>query len=788
VVRLIFVSLLDDVREALRRIRRNPRTSLLATGTLALGIGAATAVFTLFHSALVAPPPYRDPDRIVSLIGHRGENHYVNVSPPDFLDYVREPGLFECGALTNYAEFNWTGQSLPGFDGAEVLRGLWTSADYFRVFDQPLAAGRGFAAGEENVAVISHGLWQRRFAGRSEVVGQSITLNGEPHTVVGVAGPRFLSYEPYEVAVWVPQPLDASDQWRDSRGYTASLRLRAGVTVPQAQQRMDALTLRLAEAHPATNRGYSVRVEPLMDQFHREARPMLMALAGAVICLLLIAAANVASLLLARATTQSRELAIRAALGAGRLRLYRMVLAESIVLALAASGGGAVLGAWLLAAGKALLPPQMQYGWLFAIDVRVFLAAFLVSAAAGVIAGLAPAFESFRLAAGGLRPHFGRNRLLRGIVTAEIALATVLSIGAGLLGKSFIGLVNRPLGYDTDQLLGMRVRLIGERYKGIDRKAAYWAELVERAGALPGIARAACVSDLPMGWQYMGSGIQVAGQKANAHYIEASPGYFGTVGIPLLAGRGFTDADHSLAEPVVIVNDLLAATYWPGQSAIGRQLKADKWRTVVGVVRRIRHGGPEDRYRNEIYLPYRQANVGTMFLVVRTLGAPESAVPAILATLKSIDPDVPAFEIRSMRKAFEREIAMPRLPMVFTVVFAALAAALAALGLFGVVGYWVSQRTREMGIRAAMGARAEQLRSLVLRQGAVMAAIGLAIGLGASLAVMRLARSLLYGMSERDLLVYCGAAALALVSTLAACWVPARRAARTEPAAALRME
>jgi putative ABC transport system permease protein len=256
----------------------------------------------------------------------------------------------------------------------------------------------------------------------------------------------------------------------------------------------------------------------------------------------------------------------------------------------------------------------------------------------------------------------------------------------------------------------------------------------------------------------------------------------------LLAGRCFTEADHSLAEPVVIVSDLVASSFWPGQSPIGRQLKADRWRTVVGVVRRIRHGGPEDDFGNEIYLPYRQANVATMFLVVRTMGAPEAAIPSIRVMLKSIDADVPAFEVLTMRQAFERETERPRLPMLFTSVFAALAALLAALGLFGVVGYWVSQRTREIGIRAALGARAPDLRGLVLRQGAAMAAIGLVIGLGASLALMRLLRSMLHGMNERDLLVYTGAAGVALLSTIAACWLPARRAARIEPAAALRAE
>jgi len=791
---MVLLSLKDDVGEALRRIRRNPRTSLLAVGTLVLGIGAATAVFTMAHTVLAAPPPYRDPGRIVSLTWHRkGRSGGSSI---DFRDYRREPGLFDAAALTDYAVFNWTGQSLPGFDGAEVLRGLVVTADYFRVLDQPMAAGRGFAPeedqpGHDQVVVLSYSLWQRRFGGNPAIVGQSLTLNGKVHTVVGVAGPRFLPYEFYDVQAWVPFLLSTS--WRD-----CFARLARGLTLEQAQQGLDALTARLALAYPASYQGYSVRVDPILKETRDKARPAFQALMGAAACLLLIAAANVASLLLARSTRQAREIAIRAALGAGRFRLYRMVLAESVMLALISSAGGCVLGAWLLTGAKALMPSAMQFDWAFALDGRIFLAAFLVSALAGFVAGLAPAFETLRVAAGGLHPSFGRSRLLRGIVTAEIALAVLLSVGAGLLGKSFLALLDRPLGYNPDHVLGMRIRLIGERYKGVDNRASYWSELMERAGALPGVAKAASVSDLPMGEQYIGGGFEIAGRtplpgepRLRAHYLVASPGYFATAGIPLLAGRGFTESDGPQSEPVAIVNDLLAETYWPGQSAIGRQIRSsarEPWRRIVGVVLRIRHEGPQDEYENQIYVPYRQQNWNTMFLVLRTHVPPEALIPAVRASMNALDPDVPAFLIRSMKTSLEKEIATPRLPMVLTAGFAALAALLASLGLFGVIGYWVSQRTQELGIRAALGARAGALRGLVLRQGAALALAGLALGLGASLAAMRLLRSLLFGMSERDFTVYAGVVVLALAATLLACWLPAAQAARTDPAVALRQE
>jgi predicted permease len=660
--------------------------------------------------------------------------------------------------------------------------------------DHPMAAGRGFLPGEQHTVVISYGLWQRRFGGRADVIGQTMTLDRVPHTVVGVAGRGFVTYGHYEVLAWVPFP--AETQWRSSRQYDCYARLADGVGMEQARRRMDALSHRLAEAYPASNKAYTAKVEPFLGDMREEARPAMLVLVGSVLCLLLIAAANVASLLLARAAGQAREMTIRLALGAGRLRIYRMVIAESVMLALIASTGGALLGAWLIAALRALIPASLAIGWAFALDARVFAAAFLLSTLAGLIAGLAPAFETFRMAAGGMRVAASRSRLLKGITTAEVALAVVLVIAAGLLGKSFVRLMNRPLGYRTDSLLGMRIRLGGERYKGIDRRAAYWSELAERAATIPGVAKAAFVSDLPMGWQYSGGPFEVFDRppkpgEANprAHQLVASPGYFATLGIPLLAGRGFSESDGPQAEPVAIVNDLLAQNIWPGESPIGKQIKAwdgKVWRRVVGVVRRIRHGGPEDEAENQLYIPYRQGNSSVMFLVVRTRTAPEAAVPQIRALLKSMDPDVPAFEVRSLQAAFERETALPRLPMTLTVGFAAMAALLAALGLFGVIAYWVSQRGKELAIRSAIGARPAALRRMVLRQGLGMAAIGLTAGLAASLALMRYLRSLLYGMSEHDTSIYAAAIVLAVGTAAVACWIPASRAARVDPAQALR--
>jgi predicted permease len=789
----------DEVREAFRRVRRNGRTSLLAVATLALGIGAGSAVFTIAHTLLMAPPPFREPDRVVTVSGFQNRREQ-GLSGADFADYRQQRGIFEAMTLPGYREFSWTGQSLPGFDGAEVLRGLVVTADYFRVLDQPMAAGRGFLPDEDQpaknqVAVLSYGLWQRRFGGRPEIVGQTITLDGTVHTVVGVTGPRFLTYEFYDVAVWVPY--FQGTRYRESRGWGCLARLAPGITVAQAQERLDRFNLRLAEAYPASNKGYTTRIDPLLKNTRDEARPAMIALIGAVICLLLIAAANVASLLLARATAQAREMAIRVALGAGRMRLYRMVMAESLLLGLIAMAGGALIGVWLIHVLRALTPQSATPEWMFAIDWRVFGVAFLLSAFAGTLAGLAPAFESFRMAMGGARPGMAGSRSLRMIVTAEVALAVVLSIGAGLLGKSFLKLVERPLGYRTDHLLGLRVRLRGDRYKSIDQRAAYWSELVERAGAVAGVAKAASVSDLPMGQQYYGGPFDVADKplrpgdaRPRGHRIVASQGYFATLGIPVLSGRGFSESDAAQSEPVVIVNDLLARSVWPGENPIGKQIRVfgKDWRRVVGVVQGVRHGGPEDKVENQMYVPYRQANLETMFLVLRTHVPRESVTAAIREALKSLDPDTPAFLVRTMSEAFEGNTAGPRMPVLLTAGFAAAAALLAALGLFGVISYWVSRRTKDLGIRSALGAEAGQLRAMVLRQGLRMAAIGLAAGVGISLAVMRYLHSLLYGMSERDPAIYAAAALLSLATAAAACWLPAARAAHVDPAVALREE
>jgi predicted permease len=363
----------DDIREAARRVGRNPRTSILAVATLALGIGSAAGVFTVAHTVLLAPPPYRDSGRIVEIAGRQGDDRDAGVSPADLADFKRE-GLFEAATLTTYGEFSWTGQSLPGFDGSEVLRGLLVSADYFRVLDRPMAAGRGFARGEDErprnqVAVLSYPLWQRRFAGRSDVIGRTITLNGSTVTVVGVAARDFLSFENYDVSVWMP--LDGAKWPRNNRAYSVA-RLAPGVTVESADLRLKAVSARLAAAYPATNRNYAAAVEPMFERVHRQVRAPVMALGIAVLCLLAIAAMNVASLLLARATTQSREMAIRAALGAGRARLYRMVLAESTILGLAAGVGGAMIGAWMVEGLKSMVPESLQVGWMFTVDARIF--------------------------------------------------------------------------------------------------------------------------------------------------------------------------------------------------------------------------------------------------------------------------------------------------------------------------------------------------------------------------------------------------------------------------------
>lgn len=799
-----FSAFLQDLRESARRIRRNVRVTALAVATLAIGVGAASAVFTIFHAVLLAPLPFHDAGRLV-LLSMRDAQGRGGVGQADQQDWIRRTSAFESIARTAYDEYHWTGQSLPAFAGPEVIRGRAVSASYFAIMQGPMALGRGFLAEESSpaksrVAVLSYGLWQRRFSGNPGVLGQALTLDGRAHTIVGVAGPGFRTFDSYDIQIWTPIA-ESPNSVRGNRAYYAVGRLKPGATMEAAKRQLDELSIQLAKEYPRENGGWTTQIIPLAEQFRRGARPALHALIAAVLCLLLIAGANVASLLLARASVQGREMAIRSALGATPARLYSMAFSEMLLLAGMGAAAGALVSLWTLAGLATLVPDASQLAWAFRPGLGFVTGTLGAAALVGLLAGAGPAMESVRAAStelaaspGSLQSTPRRSRLLHGVIIAEVALAALLSIAGGLLLKGFAGLVRTPLGYGTDKILAMRIRVAGERYRTLESRAAFWTDLLQRVRALPGVMRAEAVSTLPMGHAYQGNFFWVPGRpeppshdRPTANVRAVTPGYFATLGIPLLQGRTFDESDSPGANSVVIVNDMLAAKFWPGKSALGEQIawQGRSW-TVAGVVQRVRHSGPSDQHEYEIYAPFQQWMPNMMFLAVKSAGAPESLTAAIRAELRNLDSDIAPFEIRTMRESLSDELAGPRLPAVLIGAFAGVAASLATLGLFGVITYWVTRRTREIGVRTALGGSPAKIRAMVLRQGARLAATGLAIGIASAFVFTRFLSALLWGVSPYDHQVYLGVAAAAASVSMLACLLPAQRAARTDPSSALR--
>jgi putative ABC transport system permease protein len=554
-----------DFLHAGRRLRRNPRTSIFAIAVLAAGIGLAAAVFSVAYAFLLAPLPFADANRLVfvALLNARQVGGFGVV---DARDWQAGAAAFESIALSTYEEYIWTGQSLSAFEGSEVLRGLSVSDNYFTTLRGPMALGRGFAPGEgsPDVVVIGYGLWQRRFGGREDVLGRTVKLNGQDFRIVGVAGPDFRTYDvapfspmmySYEVQAWTPFPMTGG-QRGNHMGYAVG-RLKAGVTLAAARTQVEALQARLASQY-RENEGMTPQIIPLGETVARRVRPAVGLLLAAVLCLVLIAASNVAGLLLARAAGQGREMAIRIALGADRRRIFRMVFAEAGALALLSGLSGALVAWWALAGLNALVPASFRLGWAFDYRPLTLGAALIVSFASALLASLAPAIASVRAGFAGIAASASpaRSRLLQGIVMAEIALAVALTISAGLCTKAFAGLLHTGLGYRTDNLLAMRVRVQEQRYFELANRVNYWDELVSRVRGLPGVEIVSAASGLPMGHTYSGGTFWVQdqplpqnGQRPRANRRSAMPGYFAALGIPLLEGRDFTRGDDAGSEP-----------------------------------------------------------------------------------------------------------------------------------------------------------------------------------------------------------------------------------------------
>ena len=797
-----------DLRYGVRSLLKQPAFTLVAVITLALGIGGNSAMFSVVNAVLLRPLQYPESDRIVVLEGINPSKGITqsNMSIPDFADWQSQNQVFE-----HIAGFIAGGLLLNNGDETERVHGTAVTADFFSLFRTPSLHGRTLQAddaqpGREPVAVLSYGLWQRRFGGDRNAVGSKVIVSGKSTTIVGVMAPGF-DY-PAQSEIWAPLPLDPAKEARDNRFISVIGRLNPGATVSQAQVQMDTINQRLAQSYNETNSGWGIRVTKLQERLVGDVRLSLLVLLGAVAFVLLIACANIANLLLARSTARRKEIAVRTALGASRLRILRQLLTESLLLSLLGGALGLVFSVWLIRLLIAISPPNTPRFDEIRPDARVFIFTITLTVVTGLVFGLAPALQASRsdLTEGlkeGLRGNAGgaRSNRLRGLLmVAEIAMSFILLVGAGLLIKSFLHLREVRPGFKTDKLLTMRVSVPPGKYRENEARIQFFQQAINRIQSLPGVQSAGMVLSLPLGgdtfnvWRgYIREGRPATPEESdNAAYLATTPDYFRTLQVPLIAGRAFTDRDTDNTAKVVIVNETMACRLWPGQSPIGKHLtiwRDEKFpREIVGVVGETKRSLDNDPSQ-QMYVPYAQdASWSSMSFVIRTSGDPASTSPAVRNEIRSLDKGAPVFNVRTMNDLLATSVAPRRTPMLLLSAFAAAALLLAMIGIYGVTAYYVTQRTQEIGIRMALGAQMSDVLKLVLRGGMTLAAIGIAVGLAGAFALTRWMTSLLFGVKPTDALTFTAVAVCLLVTALLACYLPARRATKVDPLVALRYE
>jgi putative ABC transport system permease protein len=798
---------LQDIRYALRSLRQHPVFALTAVLTLALGIGANTAIFSTVNGVLLRPLPFPEPERLTTVWGYHASIGRETASLPDFLDWRRQARSFSGMAAWANTQFTVTGAGEP-----EVVRGALVTANYFGVLGSSIPVGRGFRDEEERggatrVAVLGQGFWQREFGGRADVVGRRLILGGVPYTIVG-AGARGLAL-PDEVDVWAPLTTDTTLGRRNDFLQVVG-RLAPGADLRRAQEEMGTIARRLERAYPSSNAGWGVQLVGLQERIVGEIRPALLVFMGAVGLVLLIACANVANLMLARVASREREVTIRAALGATRRRLVRQLLTESVLLALAGGALGLVLAVWGVRGLQALEPGTIPRLDEIGVNGRAFVFALALSVATGLLFGFVPAIRVLRydLRAGlgetgrALSGHRAAGRTRALLVLAEVALACVLLVGAALLLRSCVRLQRVDPGFTSRAILTARLTLPRSRYDDPSRQAAFADELLEGVRNLPGVASAALASDAPLGdgppyWSFAVAGVEQPPPEVvqDAVVFRTTPDYFRTFAIPLVRGRLYDASDRGDAPPVAVISEALARRYWPDRDPLGARITlgnpadtASVWMTIVGVVGDVRQEGPTSPASPQLYLPLAQVSSRSLLIALRATGAPLALTPAVKRVLAAIDPNLALSRVVTMDERLAGALARPRVNAVLLGGFAATALVLAALGIYGVIAYSVAQRTRELGIRMALGARADDVLRLVLRQGMVPVVAGLTLGLGGAAVASRVLRGLLYGVGDTDPISYAAVAAFLAAVSLAASYLPARRAALADPAVALRNE
>jgi predicted permease len=810
-------TLWQDVRYAARMLWKNPAFTAVAVAAIALGVGANTAIFSVVNAILLKPMAYEQPQQLV-VINHNYTkiNLKASVSVPGYAHYRDNAKSFSGVAAVRGWNVNLTGDGEP-----ERLQGQSVTANTFPLLGARAAHGRTFTAeedrpGHNKVVVLSHGLWQRRFGGYPNLVGKEITLNGEPHTVVGVMPPDFqlgremgMLIDIWSPVAFTPDQLSINNLTNENLFVLA--RLREGVTLEQAQAELNSIADNLrAQYMPGQDASnWGLLATSLNELVVGKIRPALLVLLGAVAFVLLIACANVANLMLARAATRQKEIAVRTALGASRLRVMRQLLTESVLLALVGGGIGLLLAMWgvdlLVKLNEDKIPRAHEIG----LDANVLLFTLGVSVLTGVIFGLAPAFQTSKielqdtLKEGGRTGKAGMRRGVRGaLVVAEVSLAVVLLVGAGLLIRSFFELQKVSPGFRPDGLLTMQVSLPQTKYPEPAQREQFVRRTLEEVRALPGVKSAGVGTVLPMGGnQQSGSfnieGRQVAMNESMPHgdRWRASADYFETLNIPLVSGRYFTERDTADAPGVALVDEMLAKKYWPGEDPVGKRISFEggqqqpRWREVVGVVGHVKSTSLEGEPRGQYYVPYAQSPQTGVFLAVRAeAGDPAALAPAVRGAIRAVDADLPVYRVTTMERLVSDSLAQRRFAMTLFGVFAGLALLLAVVGLYGVMSYTVLQRTHEIGLRMALGAQARDILRMVVGQGVGLVAVGLGLGLLAAFALTRLMSGLLYGVSPTDPLTYAGIALLLAAVALLAAYIPARRATRVDPMEALRYE
>jgi putative ABC transport system permease protein len=807
---------LDDLRLAARVLRKNLGFVAVAVLTLALGIGANTTIFSIVNGVLLRPLPYATPQRLVDVYelraGRRG-----TVSAPDYVDWRDQNKAFEgLAAINPGSSFALSSGAGP----AEQIAGASVTPNLFGILGVRPMLGRDFLSaegvpGQTHVALLGHGLWQRRFGGDPAVVGHSIRVDGESYEVVGVMPPG--SVYPREAELWEPLAFSTKElQTQRGAHYLEVVgRLRDGTTLAAAQAEMSSIAGRLARAYPDTNRDSDALLLPLHEALVGSVSPALRILLGAVGLVLLIACTNVASLGLARARQRERELAVRVALGASRFRLVRGVLAESLLLGLAGGLLGLAVASWSLPLLRTLQPGDIPRLDEVRIDATVLAFAALASLVAALLSALLPAWqiasrpelqESLRSEGRGLTAGHRARRSRFGLVVAEMALAVTLLAGAGLLARSFVTLVKVNPGFEPAHTLSFSTSLPDARYGKPEQADAFYAELLDRLRALPGVTSAGAVFGLPLsGFRFGISAYELDGRKLASGEDDrlstqvriATPDYFRAMGLEVVKGRVFTDADRAGSPPVIVVNEAAARLLWPGKDPIGRSLTVGTTMglgrgrlggEVVGVVRNAKDFGLEADVRPETFVCHPQFPVGFMSVVLRAAGDPSALTRAAIAQLAALDPEVPAFDVRTMDQRVAESVAKPRFYLLLLAAFSALALLLAAVGIYGVMSHAVGERRREIGVRMALGARPGEVSALVVRQGMATATLGAGLGLVGALAGARLLRTLLFGVGPTDAVALTAAVAVLVAVALFACYIPARRAARTDPVEVLRCE